>query len=144
MFWSLANRVYRLLFPRRRFCSGSVDHPTPADLYIAMLQKLVQSGRWMWVNFDTPSSKDWIQVALSGRKFELNFSYPYDDDPSRQFARSGIEIPHHWTLAYLKPKRAATLEAPVDDLCEVAGVVNQIYQNVFGCPSNYDATAHFE
>ena len=141
---SIASRVFRFLFPKRRFSSGSVDHPTPVDLFTAMLEKLIREDRWEWVNFDTPGSKRWIQVALSDEEFALNFAYAFDDDPIKRLTGLGIDIPQHWKMDHLMPRKAATFAVPTNDLQDVASMVHEIFQRLLGCSPNYDVTAVLE
>ena len=141
---SIACRMFRFLFPKRRFSSGSVNHPTPIDLFTAMLQRLVREERWQWVNFDVAGTDGWIQVAFSDQELALNFAYTFDDDPVKRLSGQGIHVPRHWRLDYLTPRKAATFVIPAAELQDVASMVHEMFQRLFGCSPNYDVRAFLE
>ncbi len=142
---SIAYRIYRFICPKTRFTSGTADHPTPADLFHTMLETLVVKGKAGsdWVHFDALGSKPWVEVALEIDELLIQFMYKFEDDPIKQLARRGIDIPKHWELDHLLPKKSAAFVVPISDRPDVASMVDTIFQKSLGVPTKLSCESVF-
>ena len=78
----LLDRLLIVFRSNRPQCeSGSVDYPTPLDLYKRFLSRLSESGEEAWIHFNWEGYEDpWVEVAAGpGEELCLNIGTQHID-----------------------------------------------------------------
>jgi len=128
----------------RKLTSGTADHPTPQDVFRAMIVRIVEED-WEHVTFEADSGNGWAQVAPDkpGR-FVVNFKYPFVGGVQPVLAQRGISLPQGSEVVYEDSGTAATITFSTLEGYLAVAFLDEVFVRLFGCLCDYVVTASLD
>ena len=111
--------------------SPTVDFPTPRHVYSHLLSRLT-GGYGEFAMFSKLEASDqWVQVTeLHDEVIELNFAYPYDENPDLRFVTTGIEMPEGSALSRWQAGSYASYTFPKCPSTQLVNCVDDLFNKI--------------
>jgi len=108
----------------------------PKDVYLSLLSELAAKGGF--VTFRYRENEDiWVQVLFSDEETQVNFGYPYDEDPNQIISKRDISFPTGFTLSEWDPQINATFTGPKCPHSKLANTIDALFTKLLDAPHNY-------
>ena len=119
------------------------DRRPPVERISELVARLAADPhqRYLTLEIEAPG-EPWVQVALEGLP-QLNFWWPYDEHPILKLLLSGVDPPEGAAVQKWEPFRFCGLFVIDPTPSVVAGVVDRLVTNVYGCEPGYRFRASF-
>ena len=128
----------------KKVSTSTSKYRNPKDLFLFLLQRLEQEGGiGNHVTFENKGKREWVQVAF-GKETGINFSYPYDDEPTELLSRKGILFPQDYVISDWEKRKFATFAGPKCPHEKLADIIDLIFRRLLNAPSDYVVEGHIE
>jgi len=115
----------------------------PKDIYLSLLSELAAKGGF--VTFRYRENEDiWVQVLFSDEETQVNFGYPYDEDPNQLISKRDISFPTGFTLSEWDAQINATFTGPKCPHSKLANTIDALFTKLLGAPHNYVVEGQIE
>lgn len=119
------------------FKSSSPKFFGPKDLFIFLMDKFDAEGGG-FITFQYQGNTEFfVQVTLEEPSTNLNFFYPFNEDPDKLFREHRIKLPGGYELSDWSGGNYAMYNGPRKSHTKTADVVDAIFKKLLGVPTNY-------
>ncbi len=122
--------------PGERIKSSTSQYAIPKDVYFSLLSQLEAEGGF--VTFQHKENENsWVQVLFFDKKTQVNFGYPYHEDPNRLISKQAISFPTGYALSEWEPQLNATFAGPRCSQSELANTIDELFTKLLGASPDY-------
>lgn len=138
-YWPHSETVARVEMMSR----GSPVKERPKDVYLSLLSQLEAEGGFVTFQHQEKENS-WVQVLFFDEETQVNFGYPYDEDPNRLIAKRAISFPTGYALSEWEPQLNATFAGPRCSHSELANTIDALFTKLLDAPPNYVVEGRIE